>query len=193
MLPQGASVVYEQGSLGGKATVETAGPEYSSATFGARVANWNPPRRVTAVGRGEVEQRLPGICTAGRVVVRVAVAELEVEALRHGNEQLAVDLFDLGFALGVVRHENTLWLLDDRDVVVDLRRLEQEAVPATAGAHREAQLSGPHVDDLALQVELGDVLLDFRQRTSFFAWMASIQLAAGHSPPNVGNPVVQVC
>ena len=27
----------------------------------------------------------------------------------------------------------------------------------------------------------------------FFAWMASIQLAEGNSPPNVGNPVVQVC
>ena len=26
-----------------------------------------------------------------------------------------------------------------------------------------------------------------------FDWMDSIQLAEGHSPPNVGNPVLQVC
>src|SRR5262245_22471111 len=46
-LPHGASVVLAQGSLFGKPATNTVGPVKSSATFGARVATWMPPRKLT--------------------------------------------------------------------------------------------------------------------------------------------------
>src|SRR6185312_9994024 len=46
-LPHGDNVVEEQGSSCGKETTCCVGPVYSSATFGARVAAWKPPRNDT--------------------------------------------------------------------------------------------------------------------------------------------------
>ena len=46
-LPHGDRVDDEQGSSCGKDTTCCVGPVYSSATFGARVAAWKPPRNDT--------------------------------------------------------------------------------------------------------------------------------------------------
>src|SRR5580658_9379361 len=46
-LPQGDSVEAEQGSSIGKATTFCVAPVYSSATLGARVASWKPPRKLS--------------------------------------------------------------------------------------------------------------------------------------------------
>ena len=80
--------------------------------------------------------------------VRIASADLELEVAEHRQQNLAVDLVDHGFALGLLRgDEQRVWL-------------EQAVVGAAADAERAAQLARAHVRELALEVGLGDALLD---------------------------------
>src|SRR6185295_16728053 len=90
--------------------------------------------------------------------------ELELEPLRDRDQQLAVELVDLGLAGRIVRRKDAHRVLGHRFPVVRLAGIVRELVLPRAHTGREPELAGPHVGDLALQVELRDVLLDLRER-----------------------------
>ena len=87
--------------------------------------------------RAPVEQRLVRTGAAGGLVlvVRVAVAELEVQLLGRGHEQLAVELRDLGRALRVVRREQADRIVGNVGDVID--RVVAEVVLAVGDTGRE--------------------------------------------------------
>src|SRR5690606_38543584 len=116
------------------------------------------------VRRGPVEERLVRADLADReAVIRVSVAELELEPLRRRDEQLAVNLGDVGFAERVVRREETDRMIGDRYVVV--QRIEAERVLPVGGSGRETQLAGRQLGKPALEVRLEDVLREPRRRS----------------------------
>ena len=98
---------------------------------------------------------------------------------------------------GVVRREDAHRVLDDGFAIVRLARIELELVLPRARTYGEPELTSLHLGDLALQVELGDVLRHLGDRAGLRlnALDAVGPYAAGAAEElfvKIGKPVVQV-
>ena len=117
-----------------------------------------------AIDDSPIDERLVRVRIGCRLVVGMAVAELEVQLLdallviEQRHQQLAVRFVDRGLARRVAGGKEAAELVGD-----GLRRAqrivaERVEVLARAGARREPQLAGGHVRQQALHVVLDDVL-----------------------------------